>query len=121
MREVTHEKWLEEGRERFGPEIKNWKFVCPSCGHVAAAMDWRTVGAPDEAIAFSCIGRWMDGPVMEAGPEAGGPLDGPCNYAGGGLFRMNPVRVQCSAGKTMELFEFAPADAVGEPTMKRVS
>lgn len=109
-REVTHQQWLDEARERFGPEAMNWRFVCPSCGHVAAVKDWRAVGAPEGAIAFSCVGRWMEGPVMEIGPVAGGPKKGPCNYAGGGLFRMNPVHVTHSNGARHSVFEFAPAE-----------
>jgi hypothetical protein len=79
----TPEEWYAEGERRFGSDRRAWKFVCPVCGHVAAVNDWL-------AVAFSCVGRWL--------PEArdafaSKTIPGPCNYAGGGLFRLNPVTV----------------------------
>lgn len=117
-REVTHQQWLDEARERFGPDASLWRFVCPHCGHVAATKDWKAAGAPDGAIAFSCIGRWLSGPVMQVGPVAGGPTKGPCDYAGGGLFRMNPVTVVHRNGQTHHVFEFAPAGAGKSESVK---
>ena len=38
-------------------------------------------------MAFSCVGRFTGaGPAMKGQP-------GPCNYAGGGFFKLNPVTV----------------------------
>lgn len=101
---MTVEEWEAEGRRRFGPDKWKWRFVCPVCGHVATPEDWRRVGAEEGAVAFSCIGRWLP-KSREALPPGGikRPAS-PCNYAGGGLFRLNPVLVD-----GVQLFAFADA------------
>ena len=102
-RKLTHEAWLAEARERFGSDPNDWAFCCPNCRHVATIRDWRAAGATDGEIAFSCVGR-RTGATAELGAK-----HGPCNYAGGGLFRLNPVEVECTDGTVMEVFEFASA------------
>ncbi|MEW6573152.1 MAG: VVA0879 family protein, partial [Bacillota bacterium] len=86
---MTREEWYAEGRRRFGDDVMKWKFVCPACGHVASVQDYKDAGAPEGAVAFSCIGRYLPNAKQAFDPE--GP--GPCNYTGGGLFRLNPVRI----------------------------
>lgn len=86
---MTKDEWEAEGIELFGEDRMDWKFVCPVCGYVASVRDWVEAGAPEGAIAFSCIGRWLDTP-RDAFEEKG---EGPCNYAGGGLFPLNPIDV----------------------------
>jgi hypothetical protein len=85
---MTEAEWNAEGERLFGPDQLKWKFVCPACGHIASVQDWKDAGAKSEAAAFSCVGRWLAWcrDAFESGP-------GPCNYAGGGLFRLNPVHV----------------------------
>lgn len=78
-----------------------WAFVCPSCGHVQTVADYKAAGAPEGGVAFSCIGRYT-GATQELGTKQGGP----CNYAGGGLFRLNPVGVIFEDTKR-DVFEFA--------------
>lgn len=104
-RTLTLAEWEAEGERRFGKDKREWAFVCPVCGHVATALDWKAVGAPEGSVAFSCVGRWMDKP-RDAFAKKG---EGPCNYAGGGLFRLNPVIVTDPGGKEHALFDFAPA------------
>lgn len=99
----THAEWTAEGVKRFGDNVEGWRFICPSCGHVASVADWCDAGAPENAIAFSCIGRYT-GSEKEVGDKAGGP----CNYTGGGLFRLNPVVVYVG-GKELNVFDFAEA------------
>jgi hypothetical protein len=100
--ELTHDEWMAEGTKRFGADMMSWRFVCPRCGHVATPADWRAAGAPQSAAAFSCVGRWLPGEPRDAFK----PGPGPCNYAGGGLFRLNPVHV-LEDGKRHEVFAFA--------------
>jgi hypothetical protein len=100
----TLEEWQAEARRRFGEDPRNWKFICPSCKHVASALDWKNLGAPEGEIAFSCIGRRL------ANAKHMGDPPGPCNYAGGGLFRLNPVTVVDPEGREHGLFAFAEAD-----------
>lgn len=95
------EAWRAEAVRLFGPYPKRWRFVCPSCGHVARTEDWKKAGAPSTAVAVSCVGRWTG-----AGDDRTfGKRGGPCNYAGGGLIRLNPVRI---AGFELGAFDFAP-------------
>lgn len=103
---MTHEEWKAEARRRFGDSPDEWRFVCPCCGHVARVRDWREAGADEGAIAFSCVGRWRNAPAR----EAFGTGPGPCNYAGGGLIRLNPVRVVDEDGREHEVFAFAEGE-----------
>ncbi len=102
MRKIKKEDWLKEAVKRFGKDSYRWKFTCPSCGIVSSVEDWKNVGASEGEIAFSCIGRHIK-PENEIFNKSGGP----CNYAGGGLLRLNPVHVLIENGKTRETFEFA--------------
>lgn len=104
-RTTSHEEWLKEGKQLFGEDTIQWVFVCPSCGHVTKVEDWKEAGAPEEAVAFSCVGRWQGADGTNTFKKSGGP----CNYAGGGLFGLNPVKVQAPNGKSHDVFEFAPA------------
>lgn len=104
------EAWQDFARTLFGEDMMDWRFVCPVCGHVATARDYKESGAPQSAVAFSCIGRWLES-SREAFSKDDGP--GPCNYAGGGLFRCNPVKIE---GIDVQAFQFAPfAVAIPEP------
>lgn len=105
---MTHDEWIAEATRRFGDDPMAWRFVCPSCGHVASAQDWINAGAPKETIAFSCVGRWT-GATAELGERPG-----PCNYTGGGLFRLNPVIVEYN-GTGQSTFAFAEAQPSPEP------
>lgn len=104
-RRVSHALWLEEGRARFGPDPDRWAFVCPVCGHIQTIAQLRAAGAPEGTWAFSCIGRSL--PKATEAFTRGKP--GPCTYAGGGLFRLNPVEVEIEAGEIRQTFEWAPA------------
>jgi len=103
----TVDEWKAEAIRLFGEDHMAWRFVCPSCGHVASTNDYHQAGAPSGAVAFSCVGRWT-GATREFGQS--GP--GPCNYAGGGLIRINPVVVTDDGGKEVQrVFDFAAVDS----------
>ncbi len=105
---MTHEEFMAEGARRFGPDMSQWKFVCPVCGHVASVQQWREAGATEGQIAFSCIGRYIEGSKEAFATKFKAKdknLTGPCNYAGGGLFRLNPMEVEGE-----RYFSFAPAE-----------
>ncbi len=107
MEKMTHAEWKAEGQRRFGIDPRAWRFVCPSCGHVASVQDWKDAGAPDGAVAFSCLGRYT-GDNKAAADKAFKHAGGPCNYTGGGLFRLNPVEVDFEDGtEPMQAFAFA--------------
>lgn len=101
---MTVEEWRAEGERRFGADQMKWRFLCPSCGNEVSAEDYKKAAAPETAVAFSCVGRWMPATtatIFEKGK-------GFCNYAGGGLFRLNPITVIDESGTEHHIFEFAP-------------
>lgn len=103
-RRVTFTDWQAEGVRLFGEDRRAWRFICPACGHVASVADWMAAGAKEGEVGFSCIGRRQPKPR-----DAFVKGEGPCNYAGGGLFRLNPVTVVGdvdSPERESELFEF---------------
>ena len=106
----TLSEWRAKAIELFGEDFMKWKFVCPICGHVATVQDWKDAGAPAKSAAFSCVGRWVGAnPEIvkgDIGPN-GIKGKGPCNYAGGGLFQLNPIVVVDPDGHEMKAFAFA--------------
>ena len=103
MREIKYDYWIKEGTMKFGENTNNWKFVCPSCGMISQSSDWKN----EAQIAFSCVGRQAQDPGEIFSKTQ------PCNYAGGGLFRLNPVHVKLENGNIRETFEFAEDDDEG--------
>jgi hypothetical protein len=93
--------WREEAKRIFGDDPMNWRFVCPSCGHVASVADWKAAGASEGEVAFSCVGRHLKGSKQMC------EKPGPCNYAGGGLIGLNPVAITVEPGKVTRVFAFA--------------
>ena len=107
------ENWRAAAVARFGKDPMKWRFICPSCHHIASVRDWRDAGAPEGAVAYSCVGRWTSASDDNTFRRKGGP----CLYAGGGLFGLNPVRIEMPGGGLREVFEFAPmegSDATGK-------
>jgi hypothetical protein len=100
---MTQEEWEAQGRALFGSDKQKWRFTCPSCGHVASVEEWKVAGAPHGTAAFSCIGRFTGANGDGAFKGKGGP----CNYAGGGLFKLNPIRVITKEGTEHDIFAFA--------------
>lgn len=101
---LTEAEWTAAGTDRFGSDKTRWAFVCPACKHIATVQDYVDTGAPEGAIGFSCIGRYQAQVPRDAFLEKG---PGPCNYAGGGLFRLNPVTVEMPDGVEHHVFAFA--------------
>jgi hypothetical protein len=105
----TYDDWTAEATRRFGDNSENWKFVCPICQHVASVKDWRNAGA-ESATAFSCIGRYTAAKREAFADDGGRSKSSPCNYAGGGLFKLNPVVVTDPEGREHQMFAFADAE-----------
>lgn len=105
-RTLTHEDWRAEATAKFGPSPLDWQFVCPVCKHVASVREYHEAGAPKEA-GVSCIGRHK-GDMAKVQAAFVKTKVGPCDYAGYGFFRLNPVEVTNPEwDKPMEAFEFA--------------
>ena len=106
----TLAEWRAKATALFGEDFMKWKFVCPVCRHVASVADWKDAGAPVKSAAFSCVGRWAGvNPKIAKGTIGPNGIEGkgPCNYAGGGLFQLNPVVVVDPDGVEMKAFAFA--------------
>lgn len=111
----TLAEWRAKAAELFGEDFMKWKFVCPVCRHVASVADWKDAGAPVKSAAFSCVGRWAGAnPKIAKGDVGPNGIEGngPCNYAGGGLFQLNPVIVVDPDGVEMKAFAFADSEGV---------
>jgi hypothetical protein len=114
-RRVKHAEWVAEATALFGDDPRRWRFVCPSCEHACSVQDWKDAGAAEGQVAFSCIGR-NTGSAARLFEKPG-----PCDYAGGGLFGLNPVIVVMEDGKERPTFEFERgAPAVGRAEKKAV-
>jgi hypothetical protein len=98
--QIKHADWLEEGKRLFGPDAKDWKFVCISCGTVQSAREFHAAGVKPcgQYLGFSCIGRWSK--TMG------------CDWTLGGLFTIHTKEVIGEDGKATPVFEFAPPGAV---------
>lgn len=106
---ISLEAWKAEGVRRFGARIEDWKFQCPSCGHVQSIGDFLALGLDPNVAYFNCIGR-HDG---KHGHVVMGSKPGPCNYTGGGLFNLNPVAV-VHPDSSEQTYVFAFADQTKE-------
>lgn len=105
---LTREEWIAEGTRLFGDDWLTWKFVCPVCGHVAAANDFREYrdkGTTPNSAYQSCIGRFITGSPAAFGTPCVKPGHGPCNYAAFGLLRLAPFVVE-----GVQVFGFAESD-----------
>ena len=118
---MTRDEWLAEAMKRFGKDPRKWRFVCPVCKTVQSIEDFLEQTELDkerilDVIGFSCIGRWAKGGCEHQGlstePVEKGADSKPamgCDYAGGGLFRLNPVKVEWE-GEVHGRFAFAEDD-----------
>ncbi len=102
---MSYDEWVDRGVELFGHDRFDWKFVCPSCGNVQCPRDfepYKDRGVTPDTAYFNCIGRY-DG-HMDVDICSG---KSPCNYASGGLFNLNKLRVIGLDGKEHRIFKFA--------------
>lgn len=65
-RRMTLAAWHQQAELAHGQDRIKWRFKCPSCGHAAAVEDWKVAGAPEGAVAFSCVGRYLVEPSKAA-------------------------------------------------------
>lgn len=98
----TLEEWMQEGKARFGDDFKQWKFVCPACGHIQTVQDFKDVGADANSAYQECIGRHTGKGSAVKGDTSG------CNWAAYGLFgTLGKGRVVIADdGKEVEVFQF---------------
>lgn len=101
---MTHAEWLARAKQLFETP-DDIRFVCPSCLHEASVKQCRKAGMPAAEIGVVCIGRYLGDVNAKANTlrKAGGP----CDYAGYGLIRLNPIEVTFENGSTVHCFDFA--------------
>lgn len=113
---LTEPEWNALGESLFGSDRMNWVFVCPVCKTPQSANDYKNNGVDLKKhvgmIGFSCIGRVLPAEKRQEGIMNPRKKDGtPCNYAGGGLFKLNPIAIIDVAGAEHLLFDFYRGEA----------
>lgn len=61
MRVLKFGDWMNELKEKFGNDSAQWKFKCPSCGHIQCGADFEAIGQDRGNASFNCIGRHKKG------------------------------------------------------------
>jgi hypothetical protein len=87
---MTKDEWVKLGTQLYGPNMMDWKFICPACGNIARPRDfypYKDTGANPDTATHQCIGRY-DGHIQVVMGEGH-----PCNYTGYGLIDLCPVIV----------------------------
>ena len=104
IKEYKIDEWKSEGKRRFGNNIKNWRFRCPSCGNIQSIADfdqYKDKGVNPNTAFYSCIGRWNG--HMKNGIGSG---KSPCNYTLGGFLNFAKVYVTDEDGIRHPVFDF---------------
>lgn len=102
-------EWRAEGERLFGPDWKNWRFVCPMCGKEYSVQEFMEAGGDNPNLApQECIGRYR-----HAGPpdkKKGNP-DG-CNWVAYGLFGtcFKGRLIETEDGGILESFHFGKGE-----------
>lgn len=88
---VMLNEWRSELKKRFGDDPKNWKFVCPACGHIQSCGDFEDEGYQRENAYYNCIGRFKKGVG--------------CTWTIGGLLNIHKTTVikKCTAYPVFEM------------------
>ena len=108
---LSYDDWLERGKALYGPDMLDWKFVCPVCGHVQTLREFADGGVDPDYGVCNCASRFGLGGNENCQWTTGGAL------VIGGLYVINrnyiPVLVfdfAADAGKKMKSFN--PGDIV---------
>lgn len=109
----TQDELTAEMTARFGPDHKQWAFICPSCKDTATAQDFKDVltanGSDDnpfQHLGQICIGRLLG--VLKREQPKGGYTGRGCDWTAFGLFR-GPEFVIMPDGHEVASFPIAPA------------
>lgn len=109
---MTQDELVDELRRRFGDDPLEWAFVCPQCGDVASAADFREAlaahprtnrdGSPKTAshlLGQECIGRTL-GALTDGSNERG------CDWCAFGLLP-GPLGIEMPDGHIARSFHIA--------------
>lgn len=111
---ISHEDWVKEALSRNENPLQV-KFKCPVCGYIATGQEYLDNGATEGAIGFVCIGRFKHSGMISDAFGGRKVKHGPCNYTGGGLFRLNPITVIFQDGTEKDFFDFAENPLANNP------
>jgi hypothetical protein len=96
--DMTEAEWKALGERLFGPDIKGWRFRCPTCNNVWSYAKADTFAEEQKAklranwhVEQECVGRYIDG--------AG------CDWCAYGLFS-GPFFVVRDGGRKTPVFGF---------------
>ena len=84
----TLDEWRAKGKELFGEDIMNWKFVCPACNKISSGADFKEACSEIEYehnMYYHCIGRHNGKGVNGAEHTGEQPPEFGCNWTAGGL------------------------------------
>ena len=110
---MKHHEWLEKAKKLYGENPGDWKFKCPICHTIQTAKDFVNAGLSKEeastSIAQECIGRYLPEKQKAFGDRKKDKFvkGVPCNYAGYGLFKLNPIEIIMDDGTKYQAFDFA--------------
>ena len=106
---LKFDEWKAQGAKLFGENMKEWRFVCPVCGHVQTPRMFHEAGLDPNWVTNQCFGRHL--PKEQRGgfsKDHGNPdIKSPCDYAAYGLFKLAPIEVEFPGGERSECFGFA--------------
>jgi hypothetical protein len=111
---IKYEDWQQEMSKRYG-ERDNFEFVCPICKYPQTVKQCEEAGARPGEIGFSCVGRHIEGSRRAFGDKKNNKKTGPCDYAGGGLFAMNPVTIVFAEGGDVRIFDVSKEPFCDDP------
>lgn len=102
----TLEAWQAEALRRGNGDKYACRFLCPLCGNVATALQFRDAGALPDRVAQECIGRVIGAKGSFESPR---PVAQPCDWAAFGLFGTlnSGAFVDMPGGKRINVFSFA--------------
>lgn len=119
MTEMTSAEFLTELKARFGPNPRDWAFVCPACGDIATGGDFTKAlkehprernGLPmvaSDILGQECLGRSLGALKGPSGKWKGRG----CDWCAYGLIG-GPLAVTMPDGNVIRSFEIAPARGV---------
>lgn len=73
---ILYADWLAKGARLYGPNMLDWRFKCPCCGHIQSLRDFKDAGVEEEKAITCCASRF----------GLGGRSD--CKWTTSGLFRI---------------------------------
>lgn len=109
---INYDEWKSEMIKRYG-ERDNFEFVCPVCKFPQTVKYCELSGSTPGQIGFSCVGRNFEKSRSAFGNDS--KKEGPCNYAGGGLFALNPVTVIMPDGSGIDVFDVSKDPFCDDP------